>query len=194
MTNPQPARQLFTVIIYSENAVGLLNRVSNTLTRRGINIEDVSAGVSSVPSIHKLTFTCWSDRPTMEKVVRQFEKIIEVLKASLYTDDEIVYQEIALYKVPTAELMGEKNLEEIIRRHSARILEIAPEYTVIEKTGRSTEIDALLECLRKHHVRQFVRSGRVCVTKSPVELIDIFLQKQAERRQKTSKSLFNNKC
>jgi len=187
MTN-NPMRQLFTVTVYSENSVGLLNRVSNIFTRRCLNIEDVSASVSSVPDIHKLTLTTWADRPTMEKVVSQLEKVVEVLKVFLYTDEDIVYQEIALYKVPTAELIGSGELETLIRRHSARLLEVTPEYTVLEKTGHPWETEALFDCLRRYGIRQFVRSGRVCVTKSPVEHIDIFLEQQRERQQKLNEN------
>ena len=95
---PQSNRQLFTITVYSENCVGLLNQVSVIFTRRCLNIEDVSASMSSVPDVHKLTITTWADRPTMEKVVKQIEKRIDVLKVFLFTDDDIVYQEIALYK------------------------------------------------------------------------------------------------
>ena len=102
----------------------------------------------------------------------------------LYTDDEIVYQEIALYKVATAKLMEENMLESIIRQHNARILELTTEYVVIEKAGHTWEIEALLGCLRKYGITQFVRSGRVCVTKSPIEYIDQFLEQQKERRKR----------
>ena len=90
----------------------------------------------------------------MEKVVKQIEKRIDVLKSFLYTDDEIVYQEIALYKVPTEQLLNEKNLEGIIRRHNARILEITKEYTVIEKSGHDDETEALFEELKNYDIRQ----------------------------------------
>ena len=183
MTDTQDQRRLFTVTVYSENSVGLLNRVSNIFTRRCLNIEDVSASMSSVPGINKLTLTTWADRATMERVVAQLEKIVEVLRAFLFTDDDIVYQEIALYKVPTPRLMEEHELEAIIRRHGARILDMTPEYTVIEKSGHRWETEALLECLRRYGIRQFVRSGRVCVTKSAVEILDDFLEKQKPRER-----------
>ena len=124
MTHPE--RQLFTVTVYSENCVGLLNQVSVIFTRRCLNIEDVTASASSVSDIHKLTLTTWADRPTMEKVVRQIEKRVDVIRAFLYTDDDIVYQEIALYKVPTARLLETGDVEDIVRHHGARILEMTP--------------------------------------------------------------------
>lgn len=182
MTHPE--RQLFTVTVYSENCVGLLNQVSVIFTRRCLNIEDVSASASSIPDVHKLTLTTWSDRPTMEKVVRQIEKRIDVIRAFLFTDDDIVYQEIALYKVPTARLLEEGRVEDIVRHHGARILELTPEYTVFEKAGQPWETEALLDRLRRYDIRQFVRSGRVAVTKSPYEYVDLYLEQQKKRQKR----------
>ena len=176
-------KQLFTVTVFSENQVGLLNQISIIYTRRCLNIESLSVSPSSIEGIHKFTITTWSDRVTMEKVVKQIEKRIDVLKSFLYTDDEIVYQEIALYKVPTEQLLNETNLETIIRRHNARILEITKEYTVIEKSGHSDETEALFEELKHYDIRQFVRSGRVAITKSPEEYVTMFLEEQARRAE-----------
>ena len=186
------SQQLFTLLVYSENCVGLLNQVSGIFTRRCLNIEDVAASKSSVPDITKLIITCWADRPTMEKVVKQIEKRIDVLKVCLFTDDDIVYQEIALYKVPTQVLLEEQDLESIIRHHSVRILEMTPDYTVLEKAGHRWETDALFETLRRYDIRQFVRSGRVCVTKSPVEYMDLYLEEQLKRREERNDNKENN--
>lgn len=190
--SPATSQQLFTLLVYSENCVGLLNQVSGIFTRRCLNIEDVAASKSSVPDITKLIITCWADRPTMEKVVKQIEKRIDVLKVCLFTDDDIVYQEIALYKVPTQVLLEEQDLESIIRHHSVRILEMTPDYTVLEKAGHRWETDALFETLRLYDIRQFVRSGRVCVTKSPVEYMDLYLEEQLKRREERNDNKENN--
>ena len=190
--SPATSQQLFTLLVYSENCVGLLNQVSGIFTRRCLNIEDVAASKSSVPDITKLIITCWADRPTMEKVVKQIEKRIDVLKVCLFTDDDIVYQEIALYKVPTQVLLEEQDLESIIRHHSVRILEMTPDYTVLEKAGHRWETDALFETLRRYDIRQFVRSCRVCVTKSPVEYMDLYLEEQLKRREERNDNKENN--
>ena len=190
--SPATSQQLFTLLVYSENCVGLLNQVSGIFTRRCLNIEDVAASKSSVPDITKLIITCWADRPTMEKVVKQIEKRIDVLKVCLFTDDDIVYQEIALYKVPTQVLLEEQDLESIIRHHSVRILEMTPDYTVLEKAGHRWETDALFETLRRYDIRQFVRSGRVCVTKAPVEYMDLYLEEQLKRREERNDNKENN--
>ena len=169
-------KQLFTVAVFSENQVGLLNQISIIYTRRSLNIESLSVSPSSIKGVHKFTITTWSDRETMEKVIKQIEKRIEVLKAFLYTDDD--------YKVPTSRLLEEENLESIIRSNNARILEITQEYTVIEKAGHSDETESLFEQLKRYDIKQFVRSGRVAVTKSPIEFVNLFLEGQELRRQK----------
>lgn len=171
-------KQLYTVTVFSENQVGLLNQISIIYTRRGVNIESLTVSPSSIEGVHKFTITSWGDRTLMEKIVKQIEKRIDVLKAFLYTDDDIVYQEVALYKVPTVKLLDEQHLENIIRRHNACILEITREYTVIEKTGHSEETEALFDELKRFGISQFVRSGRVAITKSPVEYVTQFLQEQ----------------
>lgn len=173
-------KQLFTVSAFSENNVGVLNQITIIFTRRCINIESVAASTTSIPGIYKITITAYSTREAMEKVVKQIEKRIDIIKAFLHTDDEIVYQEVALYKVPTQALLHESNLEAIIRHHNARILEITPDYTVLEKTGHVDETQALFEELKRYDIKQFVRSGRVAVTKHPVEFVSNYIEQQAK--------------
>lgn len=182
MTDDKDTR-LFTMSAFAENAVGVLNQVTAIYTRRGINIESITASPCSIPGVHKFTITSHSNRATMEKVVRQIEKRIDVIKAFLYTDDDIVYQEVALYKVPTEKLLVEKHLEWIIRKHSARILEITPEYTVIEKTGHRDETESLFEALKRYDIRQFARSGRVTITKDPFEYVTALLAEREKDQQ-----------
>lgn len=173
---------LYTVAVFSENRVGLLNQISIIFTRRKLNIESLSVSPSSIKGVHKFTITANSDEETIEKLVKQIEKRIDVLKAFYYTDDEIVYQEIALYKVPTKQLIEEQNLEKIIRKHNARILEISAEYTVIEKTGHNEETEALFEELKRYGITQFVRSGRVAITKSNKEFVTEYIEEQEQRK------------
>ncbi len=158
--------QLFTITVYSEHNVGLLNQVAIIFTRRGLNIEDVSASRTTIDGVHRLTLTVCSTREMMEQVARQIEKRIDVLRVVLSTDDDIVYQEVALYKMDTKSLMEHPDMEAMLRSADARVLTFTPAYTVIEKTGRPEETESLLEQLRGYGLRQFVRSGRVCVFKS----------------------------
>lgn len=178
---------LYTVTVFSENRVGLLNQISIIFTRRKLNIESLSVSPSSIKGVHKFTITTYTDHETVDKLVKQIEKRIDVLKSFYYTDDEIVYQEVALYKVPTVQLLDERNVETIIRKHNARILEVTREYTVIEKTGHDNETEALFEELKQYDIRQFVRSGRVAVTKSPEEYVTMYIEERAKQKEEAEK-------
>ena len=176
--------QLYTITVFTENQVGLLNQISIIFTRRCLNIESMTVSACSIHGVHKFTITCRSNRTMMEHVVKQIERRIDVLRAFLHTDDELVYQEVALYKVPTNRLLQEGHLEGIIRRNGARVLEITDEYTIVEKTGHKSETERLFEELKEFGIRQFVRSGRVAVTKNKTEFVDLFLKEQQARKQR----------
>ena len=87
---------LYTIIVHSENIAGLLNQVTAVFTRRQINIESLNVSASSIPGVHKYTITAWTDAETIEKVVKQIERKIDVLQAHYFTAEEIYQHEIAL--------------------------------------------------------------------------------------------------
>jgi acetolactate synthase-1/3 small subunit len=160
----------FTISLFTENHIGLLNQITIILTRRQINIESITASESAVQGIHKLTIVVNSTRELVEKIVKQFEKLIDVLKAFVHVRDEIIFQEIALYKVRTSEIMESNKIETIVRSSNARFLEITPDYVIIEKTGHKRDTSELLKRLEPFDVLQFVRSGRVAITKETKEI------------------------
>jgi acetolactate synthase I/III small subunit len=166
----------YTITAFSENHIGLLNRITIIFTRRQVNIESLTVSQSSIKGIHKFTIVVHDTKEKVEKVVKQIDKLVEVMKAFYHTDDEIVHQEIALYKVPTDELLKSNTLEQTIRKHNARILEVTPDYTVIEKTGYKEETQDLFDQLSQYGVMQFTRSGRVAVTKLKEELFSNYLR------------------
>ncbi|GBU07317.1 acetolactate synthase small subunit [Bacteroidales bacterium] len=167
---------LYTVTIFSENAVGLLNQITIIFNRRRLNIETLSVSPSALKGIHKFTVTTFSTQDIIDKVVKQIDKRVEILKAYYNTDEELIHQEIALYKVSTEKFIQLKNSEGIIRKYNARILDITEIWTVIEKTGHYDETQDLFEKLRdKIGVLQFIRSGRVAITKSNVERLSDML-------------------
>ncbi|MBN2349973.1 MAG: acetolactate synthase small subunit [Bacteroidales bacterium] len=167
--------QTYTITAFSENHIGLLNRITIIFTRRNVNIESLTVSESAIPGIHKFTIVVNETKEKVEKVVNQIEKLVEVLKAFYHPEEEVIHQEIALYKVPTEALLESNKLEAIIRQHNARILEVTHEYTVIEKTGHKEETQDLFNKLSKYGVRQFTRSGRVAITKLREELFSNYL-------------------
>ena len=165
----------YTITVFTENQTGLLARVVSVFTRRHINIISLTTSESSIPGIHRFTIVVNLTHSAIEKLMGQLEKQIDVIKAFYYEEDEIVYQEIALYKVPTHIFAGNSSVEGLIRQHNARILQIEQEYIVIEKTGHEHETRALLDELKQVGIYEFVRSGRVAIVK-PMERLNKYLQ------------------
>jgi acetolactate synthase-1/3 small subunit len=87
-------KTLFTIIIFSENMVGLLNQITIIFTRRQLNIETLFVSPSTIAGIHKFTITAFADEVTIEKVVKQLDKRVDILKAYYNTDEELAQQEI----------------------------------------------------------------------------------------------------
>jgi acetolactate synthase-1/3 small subunit len=171
-------RQEYIISVYSENHIGLLTRITIVFTRRKVNIESLTVSESAIPGVYKFTIVIKATEEQTIKIVRQIEKIIDVMKAFYHTNDQMIYQEIALYKVPTEALYENDTIEKLVRNSGARILEITKEYTVIEKTGHKNETQQLFEELNKVKVMQFIRSGRVALTRDPIERLSEFLKER----------------
>jgi acetolactate synthase-1/3 small subunit len=167
----------FTITAFSENSIGLLNRITIIFTRRHINIESLAVSESALQGIFKFTIVIRTTQEVIEKVVKQIEKVVDVLRAYYLCQEEIIYQEIALYKVPTEALTESTEIEGLVRRYNARILEVTSEYTVIEKTGHKEETQRLFDNMKKFGVLQFTRSGRVAITKARRERLSEYLHK-----------------
>jgi acetolactate synthase-1/3 small subunit len=171
-------KQEYIITVYSENHIGMLSRITLVFTRRKINIDSLTVSESAIEGIYKFTIVIKSTPDLIIKVVGQIEKQIDVLKAFYHTNDEMIYQEIALYKVATESLYENDTIEKIVRKAGARILEITREYTVIEKTGHKSETQELFFELNKFKVMQFIRSGRIALTRDPIERLSEFLKER----------------
>jgi len=167
----------FTITIFSENSIGLLNRITIHFTRRKLNIESLTVSESAIKGVFKFTIVVMSPEPTVINLVKQLEKQVEVIRAFYHTEEEVLHQEIAMYKIETKALLDTNEIEGIIRQYNARILEMTHEYTVFEKTGHKAETQELFEKLRPYGVLQFVRSGRVSITRLKKELLSSYLAK-----------------
>jgi len=163
-------KQEFTISVFTEDHIGILGQITIILTRRQININSLTASESAVKGVHLLTIVVKTTSEMIQKVARQMEKLVDVLKVFVHTSDQIIYREIALFKVSTKGLMSGNIIDDLMRAHHARVLEITPEYIVLQKTGHKAEITDLLEKLEPYGVLQLARSGRVAVTKQVKEL------------------------
>jgi len=180
-------KQEFTISLFTEDHIGILGQITIILTRRQINIDSITASESAVKEVQLLTIVVKTTSEMIQKVARQMEKLVDVLKVFVHTSDQIIYQEIALYKVTTKGLLSGNVIDHVVRAHHARILEVSPEYIVLEKTGHKTEITELLAQLEPYGVLQFARSGRVAITKQVKELNSYLKEMDEANRYKTEK-------
>lgn len=156
----------YTLSVLTEDKSGLLNHITIIFTRRKINIVSLNVSVTEVPGLSRFSIVISSTRDQAEKVVKQIRKLIDVLGAFVYENDEIYYQEIALYKVPTDIFLNGNTIENLVRNSGARILVIEKDHIVIEKTGHKEETHQLYKELEPYGLLEFARSGRVAISKS----------------------------
>ncbi len=156
----------FTMTVYTENQVGLLNRIAILFSRRKINIESLNTSPSEVAGIHRFTIVIRETEDQVRKLARQMEKQVDVLRAFYHSGDEIVWQEMALYKVPTREIAEKVKVERLLREHGARVVVIRTDYTVFETTGQREETDKLIRILEPYGLIEFVRSARIAIIKA----------------------------
>lgn len=163
----------FTISIYSENNVGLLNRISAIFLKRHINIESLTTSQSEIKNVFRFIIIVKVPEESVKKLIQQIEKQVDVIKAYYHTDEETIFQESALYKVKSSALFEERHIQNIIKESHANIVTVSPDYFVIEKTGFRNETDRLHQDLAPFGLLQFVRSGRISVTKSKMGISEI---------------------
>src|SRR3954467_5251478 len=156
----------FTITVYTENQIGLLNRIAIIFSRRKINIESLNTSPSEVESVHRFTILINETEDVVRKLCRQIEKQVEVLKAYYNTNDELVWQEMALYKVPTDVIAEKVKVERLLRERGARVVVLRKDYTVFETSGHREEIDALTKALEPYGLIEFVRTARIAIIKA----------------------------
>ncbi|RAJ12588.1 acetolactate synthase small subunit [Arenibacter echinorum] len=163
-------KKWFTISVYSENSVGLLNRISGIFLKRHINIESLNVSKSEIDHVSKFTIVVYTTEDWVRNIVGQVEKQIEVIKAFYHTDEETIYQESALFKVASTLLFDERNIQNIIKDSNSQIVTVSRDFFVLSKTGRRNEIDEMYQQLKPYGIMQFVRSGRIAVSKSEMKI------------------------
>ena len=163
-------KRKYTVSIYTENNIGLLNRISAIFQRRHINIESLSASESEIDDVFRWTLVVEVTEEQIKKIIGQVERQIEVIKAYYHTDEETIFTESALFKIKSDLLFEERKIQNIIKDSHARIVTVNRDFFVLEKAGLRSEIELLYRELKPFGIMQFVRSGRISVTKSEMPI------------------------
>ena len=163
----------YTISVYTENNIGLLNRISAIFQRRHINIESMNISVSEIEAVSRFTILVNMTENNVKKIIGQIEKQIEVIKAFYHTDEETIYLESCMFKIKSDLLFEERQIQNIIKESDARIVTVNREFFVLEKSGRRHEIEMLYRELSAFGIMQFVRSGRIAVTKDEMKITEM---------------------
>lgn len=166
-------KNTFTVSIYTENNIGLLNRISAIFLKRHINIESLTTSQSEIDNIYRFVIVVSVTESMIKRIIKQINKQIEVIASFYHTNQETIFLETALYKVKSKSLFDEKHIQKIIKESQANIVTVSPNYFVIEKTGWREETEKLYNNLEPYGLLQFVRSGRISVSKEPMNISNI---------------------
>ena len=159
-------KQQYTITIYTENNIGLLNRIAIIFSRRKINIDSLNSSPSEIEGIYRFTIVIDEAEEVVRKLARHIEKQVEVLKAYYNTNEEIVWQEMALYKVPADQITEKAKVERLLREYGARAVVIRKDYIIFETTGHREETDRLVKVLEPYGMIEFVRTARVAIIKA----------------------------
>ncbi|WP_438972781.1 acetolactate synthase small subunit [Polaribacter sp.] len=163
-------KQLYTVSIYTENNIGLLNRISAIFQRRHINIESLNTSPSEIEGVSKFTVVVDVTEVDIQKIIGQIEKQVEVIKAYYHNLEDIIYQISGLFKIKSELLFEERQIQNIIKESNARIVTVNKDFFVLEKSGKKEEIMELYNKLSVFGIMQYTRSGLIAVTKEEMRI------------------------
>ncbi|MDX5583731.1 MAG: acetolactate synthase small subunit [Aureibaculum sp.] len=165
-------KQIYTISIYTENNIGILNRLSAIFLKRHINIESMTVSKSEIENVHRFTFVVKMTENNIRKIIGQLQKQIEVIKAYYHTEDEIIYHETALFKISAEHLYDEK-IQDKLKFRRAHIIAITENYFVIEASGLKIDIDRMYNKLKPYGLMQFVRSGRIAISRPKMAITEL---------------------
>jgi len=170
-------KKTYTISVYTENNIGLLNRIATIFLKRHINIESLTVSSTEIENVSRFIIVSYLTEENVKKIIGQLEKQVEVIKAYYHTNEQSIYVQTALFKIKSNLLFDERQIQNIIKNSNAQIVTVSPEFFVIEKSGRKEEIETLYNELLPFGIMQFVRSGRISVTKQEMRISQL-LQKQ----------------
>jgi acetolactate synthase-1/3 small subunit len=142
-----------------ENKPGVLHSVSNMFRRRGFNIESITVGRTEQEDLSRMTITVKGDEKTLEQVVKQMNKLIDVVKVSQLEPENIVTRELALIKVNVPDNKSRSDVINCVDVFRGRVVDVSPEALTIEITGTPDKIDAFLNLMRTYGIMELARTG-----------------------------------
>ena len=154
----------YTLSMLVEDKAGVLNRVASLFRRRGFNIQSLAVGGSEQPGLSRMTIVVAADPAQVEQVRKQLAKLINVVRVTDITNEEIVARELVLVKV-AATAATRSEIIQIVDIFRANIVDVAADSVMVEVTGDEEKVDSLVELLRPFGVKEVVKTGRVALTR-----------------------------
>jgi acetolactate synthase-1/3 small subunit len=153
-----------TISVYVTNKPGVLVRVALVFARRGYNIESLVVSPAASGDFSRMTITCSGDRNTLEQIIKQLAKLIDVVHATDHTGDAAYETEIALLKLES-KLDQRTEILQIVEHYNARVVDYRPDSLILRVYGSSEKLDAFIELLRPQGLVELVRSGKVLMVR-----------------------------
>ena len=158
-----------TLVALVEDKPGVLNRVASLFRRRSFNIKSLAVGGSEHPGLSRMTTVVVGDSAQVEQVRKQLEKLINVVKVSDITEEEMVARELALIKVKTT-ASTRSEIIQIVGIFRANIVDVAPGSLTVEVTGDENKLNSLLGLLGDFGVKEVARTGKIALTRGSSSL------------------------
>ena len=169
-----------TLVALVEDKPGVLNRMASLFRRRGFNIESIAVGHSELPHLSRMTVVVDGATTMVEQVRKQLDKVVDVVKVSDISSEDIIARELALIKVK-ASSSTRSEIIQIVDIFRANIVDVASDSVTIEVTGDEEKVNSLLNLLRGFGIKEITRTGRIAMTRGSVGSLQV-----QERSAKTS--------
>ncbi len=153
-----------TLAVLVENRSGVLTRVAGLFSRRGFNIESLAVGVTEDPDTSRMTIVVSGDDHVLEQVMKQLNKLIDVIRVSDISNDEAVHRELALIKVGV-DSSTRAEVMQIVDVFRAKIVDVGARSLVVEVTGDESKINAIEQLLRQFGIKEMVRTGKIAMNR-----------------------------
>ncbi len=159
---------IHTISLFVNNKPGVLVRVALVFSRRGYNIESLVVSPTVDGDFSRMTITCSGDPATLEQIIKQLQKLIDVVHATDHTGGDAYETEIALVKL-RADLHERTEILQIAENFGAKVTDYGQESLILRVYGDSEKLDAFIALLRPYGMRELVRSGKILMVRGVQE-------------------------
>jgi len=150
-----------------ENKPGVLHSIANMFRRRDFNIESITVGPTEQEDLSRMTITVNGDEKTLEQIIKQMNKLIDVVKVSSLEPENIVTRELALVKVNVPDTKTRSDIINCVEVFRGRVVDVSPETLTIEITGTPDKIDAFLNLMKTYGIMELARTGLTALSRGP---------------------------